>query len=210
MPLKNLQSLLLAGEAALYKGERSYVHGSSLIPEIEKCLGGLFSEAFLTEITFRKPLKNHGLIILGTNLVERCDLQCLAASGKYFLSSKEHNEFVICETPIKIEGSRPFDEAELANHLSFSSERKSVSLDLLEGYSFAEHVSASMKKLCQDMLPQHGKWFWGAFKKSGKLPSNPKHLKIETRKVIMNRFVSAQIIVDNEVFGTCDFVGSAT
>ncbi len=202
------QSLLLTGEASYYKGARTYVHGSSLIPEIDARLHENLPNSYVSEIAFRKPLYNHGMLLTGNELLDDCDLQLASASGKISVGDNEHAEFVVFETPLVIKNSKPFDEDSLAENVIAKSDNSSASIDCIDGFSFAEHLSATMKKLCQTKLPQHTKWFWGALRKSGPLPSEFETLLIEPRKIIMNRFVSARVVVDGSEFGACDFVGS--
>ena len=198
----------LGKHANIYKGGRSYVHGTDIIPAIEKIAGETSERLFLSKISFHRPLINEGLLLVGTNLIDTVDKEQVSGSGKLISQNGLEKDFLLIDSPIPIVDFRPFNEDKLYCEFGKQENVENTLVKLNETFTLMEHISIGMKRFCEYLAPQHSRWWFANFEKQQKLPESFQELKIVRKRITLGRFISASILVDGTELGQCDFVGS--
>jgi hypothetical protein len=200
---------LFSGDAASFKGRRSYVHGTDILPFIDDFVAARDKRETVTNIEFSAPLRTRGVLVINpdANEINKGELN---VSGTIGAPGAADVPFIAFSTPIAINPEiRPFEEEGLWIGARLSDAKDSVAAGHWAQLTTAEHLSSLMKLLCQNLLPQHRRWWFVRLKKATMLPDTFATVEITCKRIVAKSMVSADISFDGSRFGSIDFVGTA-
>ena len=200
---------LLAGEGASFKGGRKYVHGTDIVTSLDNFALKKGSRFFLEKIEFHVPLVTVGVILMGDTTAVSDKVQ-ISASG--ILSAphlRSGLSFRIFPSPLKITNDkRAFDEIMLVQQATISDDCKSISSACQKNFSTVEHLSSLMKVMCKMLCPIYQNWWVVRLRKHAHLPVVSENIELRLRRIIAQRLVSAEILVNDQSYGEIDFIGA--
>lgn len=200
---------MLDGNSASFKGGRDYVHATDIIPELEAFGRDQFDGAVLERIEFHSPLRRRGLLLfLGrSDEFEKTDA---TATGSFLRGDGGPVHFLICSTPLQItDRDRTFDEKALAETAELGIDGAGLKMPSDGRHSMMEHISASMKRLCQAAVPNCRRWWFARLTKEKLLPAEFQEIELRLKRVTLGRFVAAEITIDQRSCGQIEFVGTS-
>lgn len=206
---QNISNIILfSGDAASFKGGRSYVHGTDTLPFIDACVSVRDQGVTVSKIEFFTPLTTRGVLVINPSPYQ-LDKGRLNASGLIRLVDGSDVPFIVFASPITVDSEmRPFEEEALMKNARVSNNNQSVNADRCANLTTAEHVSSLMKLLCQSLLPYRHRWWFVRLQKATMLPETFSNIEINCKRVIAKSMVSAGISFDGVYFGSIDFVGA--
>lgn len=200
--------MLFSGDAASFKGGRSYVHGTDILPFIDACASVCDKGTAVSKIEFFTPLTTRGVLVINPSPYQ-LDKDRLNASGLIRLVDGSDVPFIVFSSPIAVDSEmRPFEEEALWKAAQVSNNKESVNADRCANLTTAEHMSSLMKLLCQSLLSHHHRWWFVRLQKETKLPETFSNIEINCKRIIAKSMVSAGISFDGVYFGSIDFVGA--
>lgn len=201
---------MLAGGAASFKGGRTYVHGTDVLPFVESCAAVQALGAAVESIEFHTPLATRGVLVIDPPYLPSGN-QGLNAHGMLLTTEGVYLPFVIFASPIAVDPiERTFDEASIWSDVLSSEDGSCLRVGRSSLLSAAEHLSSLMKFLCSTLLPQHKRWWFVRLKKNCTLPLNFSAIEIRHRRTIARRMVLADFSFDGVRSGQIEFVGART
>lgn len=200
---------LLGGDAASFKGNRTYVHATDLVPALDGMSSALPGGAVLQQVEFHAPLTTRGVVHVASDL-SLPPKSNVNATGIFSDPDGTEHPFVVFASPLPIlSADRRFDEEGLWPSCTVDTDANRVSAGRHAGLSLPEQLSSMMKLLCKTLLPQHDRWWFVRLTKSAPLPDQATTLTLTLRKIIAGRLVSADITTETGPIGTIDFVGKS-
>jgi hypothetical protein len=200
---------LLAGEGASFKGGRKYVHGSDIVTSLDNFAVKKCSDFFLEKIEFHVPLVTVGVILTGDTSAVSDKVQISASGILNAPHLKSELSFRIFPSPLKITNDkRAFDEIMLVQQATISDDYKIISSAYQKNFSTVEHLSSLMKVMCKMLFPIYQNWWFVRLRKHAYLPIVSENIELRVRRIIAQRLVSADILVNEQSYGEIDFIGA--
>lgn len=200
---------LLAGDAATFKGGRQYVHGTDIVTELDSIMQKINGDFFLEKIEFHSPLTTVGVVLIGVNNTLSEKMQISASGMLNNPNLKSKMAFCIFPSPLKVvNDKRAFDEATLTNKAILRIDHKSIKSSYQKNFNAAEHSSSLMKIMCKNLFPSFKSWWFVRLTKKGCMPETFENIEIKCKRIIAQRLVTAEILVNEQKFGEIDFLGA--
>lgn len=200
-------TLMLDGPAAAFKGGRDYVHGSDIAAFAARAAAETPGLMALRRIEFHHPLVSRGILHADPQLKKGAGAE-FSATGSFKSSDGGDVPFVIFPAPLPVLwNDRPFDEEGLWSHCEIDTDERSVQAALSPALSFEEHLTSMMKRLCQAVAPAFQKWWFVRLTRAGDTPEADAALELRVRRLTADRFVTAEILVNRQAWGTIEFIG---
>lgn len=197
----------LEGPAASFKGGRSYVHASDLIPALDAMVASLSVAAVLTKIELHTPLRTRGIVHIETGLELPSKIE-LSATGEITDGPGQFHPFVVFPSPLPISStSRNFEEEEIWPDCDIDYDEARVFAHLQSQLSVLEAASSMMKLLCKTFLPHQERWWFVRMTKSTILPLEVDWMSLQVQRIIAERLVQADVIGSKGHIGQIDFMG---
>jgi hypothetical protein len=195
----------LDGDANCLKGGRTYVHGTDILPAIER-IAVAKGYLHVPSIEFHNQLVRVGVVFTGKSR-DTLDPATIASTGFLALPGGGTVPFTVMASPVPIAGRRGFDETAILARSRFDPQNSHCSVSLDGHHSLMEHVSSAMKNLCQHLSPDTARWWFVRFRKDRPLPEKASQAVVRLKRNTLGKFIAASVEADGEALGTIEFMG---